>query len=72
MKPRNFPDRKEGRRERAAARQAAYDALSLDQRLQRARPRSREARRISGQLEEQRKAAATDDAPRRNPKRKAS
>ena len=46
----NFPARKQLRREEAAARQAEYDALSLDEKLDRAfaiNPQSRESERLT-------------------------
>lgn len=55
----NFPARKEARREAAAIRQAEYDALTLDEKLDRAfkiNPKSRESERLSFQKAAEREA----------------
>lgn len=48
MKRSNFPFRKEQRRTQAAERQAAYDALSNDEKVARAVPGSRQHKRLTG------------------------
>ena len=61
----NFPARKEARREAAAARQAKYDALTLDEKLDRAfriNPQSRESERLSFQKAAERREAEKAEA----------
>lgn len=46
VKRSNFPGRREQRQQQAAERQARYDALTLDEKLQRARRGSKEQRKL--------------------------